>query len=244
VIFPVLQLSMLRYIAKNDKQNHMKIIVWTLTFLLLNHNGKSQEREFEKFVSAFNKTISLPIEDISLLTGNDSISSRDYNIQMFDNQPERAKFYGINDSLYKVTTYGRVSENGTKINTWADESRTSRISVVFYTKIYAIGNIALNELFKSYIVNVKGYDFFYYDLLIFNNEGRLISLVNLYEAEYKRPGDLSKGLKIFLTTKITKEGIIEWHQERSGVTTDREYKLREDGILEIISQKVKGEFDY
>ena len=222
-----------------------KTIVFILVMISFVSCSKAQDVDFEEFLSHYIRKIPLPIEDTYELAGKDTISSKLLNKFLFEKQKERAKFYSIDDTLYRLTTYSKVPERPFEYEIWKKENgKVVWYDTSFITRVYPIGQLHLSNNFHLLINKIVGYEYTYYDLYVFDKKGKLLSLVNLYEEEYHQPGNPGKGSNIYLTSSITKDGIIKWHQQRFGITTDREYKLREDGIFEIISQKQEGEFEY
>ena len=207
-------------------------------------NGQAQGIKFSDFVKQYDK-LELPVEEVSELHINKTIDPVIWNKLVFDDQAERARFYGINDTLYRLTTYGRIPEEPFDYRAWLDKKKTKRGVKYFDIKAYPIGRIDYPGDYIGLLNKVVGFEMTYYDLFIFDKLGNLLSGVNLSEQQYKKNGAPEAGIEAtYLKSKITDEGNIIWHQERYGVATDRTYELMEDGYFKITSQKSEGEFDY
>jgi len=208
-------------------------------------NVQAQDIKFSDFIKQYNE-IELPVEDVSKLHTNKTIEAVAWNRLLFDNQAERAKFYGTNDTLYRLTTYGRIPEEPFDYETWRKENgEVIWYDVLFNIKAHPIGRIDYPGGYIGLLNKVVGFEMTYYDLFIFDKEGDLLSGVNLSEKKYKKNGEPEAGIEAtYLKSKITDEGNIIWHQERYNVHTNRVYKLMPDGYFKIVEEKTEGEFDY
>ena len=221
------------------------IVGISLLFAAVTSNLQAQDIKFSDFAKQYDK-LGLPVEEVSKLQTNKIIDPVDWNKLVFDNQMERAKFYGTNDTLYSLTTYGRIPEEPFDYETWRKENgEVIWYDTSFEIKAYPIGRINYPEGYIGLLNKVVGYEMTYYDLFIFDQKGKLLSAVNLHERQYKNNGEPEGEIKaIYLKSSITKDGHIQWYEERYGVITDRVYKLMVDGYFKITSQKSEGEFDY
>jgi hypothetical protein len=220
------------------------IVGISLLFGAVTSDCQAQGFKFSDFLKQYKK-LELPIEEVSELHTNQTIDPVVWNKLVFDNQAERAKFYGTNDTLYRLTTYGRIPEEPFDYRTWVDKERTKRSVKYFDIKAHAIGRINYPAGYIGLLNKVVGFEMTYYDLFVFDEEGNLLSGVNLSEQQYKKNGEPEAGIEAtYLKSKITEEGNIIWHQERYNVTTVRIYKIMPDGYFKIIEEKSEGEFDY
>lgn len=220
----------------------MKKILGLNMLLMLYCLCSAQTEEFNQLKASYKKEIKLPVV-ASEISNPVLINKMLLNRLLFDKQKERAKFYTEDGKLVKVTTYGRIPEEPFKWDAWADKSQTKRIIKTFETKAYALGSITLDTNYHIWVTKVVGYETTYIDLYVFDNNGNLKSLVNLYEAEYELPGDPSNIASIYITSTITENGTIEWKEERYNVKTTRVYQLQPDGYFKIIKQTSEGEFE-
>ncbi|NJK96448.1 MAG: hypothetical protein HC905_17415 [Bacteroidales bacterium] len=194
-------------------------------------------------MSYFEKNVSLPVSSVIDMEVNDTLSKALLNKVLFDQQKERAKFYTLDNRLFRATTYGKVPESLMTWNTWADEKSSKRITKVFETKAYTIGNIAFNKDYYALLVKIVGFEKTFIDLYLFGINGELKSFVSLYEVVYKFIGDPSETDQVHIYSSINSNGIITWNEERYNVKTKREYQLQPDGYFKIISQTSEGEFE-
>ena len=205
----------------------------------------AQDVTFSDFIKAYNN-LTLPVKEISQLHVQETINPKTWNKLAFDIQSERAKFYGTNDSLYKLTTYGRIPEEPFGYETWKKENG----EVIWYEESFDINAFPIGRVdypggYIGLVNKVIGFEKTYYDLYVFNQVGKLLSAINLHERRYKENGDPDGEIEaVYLKSNITKDGQIVWHQERYGVTTDRTYELMNDGYFRIVKHKSEGEFDY
>ena len=205
----------------------------------------AQSSDFKELVKLYDTELKLPIELVHSLPVQDTVSRSLLNRVLFDHQSERAKFYSIEDSLYRVTTYGRISEKPFDYETWKKEDGEVKwYREIFTPKAYAVGYIPISEVYHALITKVVGTEVTYYDLYLFDKQGILRSLVNLYEAEYERIGQPENISEVYMQSSITKDGVIKRHEERFNVTTDREYQLQSDGYFKVIHENIEGEFEY
>lgn len=216
--------------------------LFIVTFLIsVQFSLYSQSTEFKKLLNSYPE-LSLPINKVSNIQGKDTISAKLVNKILFPQQEERAKFYTLSDTLINVTTYGKIIEGPYSYKTV--EKKNGEVELKdkkFITKVYPLGKLPVSDKYHLLITKVITVRTTYIDLYVFNKKGKLLSLVNLYEADH----DIDvTNLKVTLTSKITKDGIIKWHQEKYGVTTDRKYKLMPDGYFRVIKQEQEGEFKY
>jgi hypothetical protein len=202
----------------------------------------AQSDELSKLSDNYKKELKLPLLAAEV---NDRIvvNKTLLNSLLIDKQEMRAKFYSSNGKLVYVTTYGKIPQTPLKWETWTDESHTKRVEKSFDTKAYALGNIAFNKNYHVWITKIVGFQKTYIDMYVFEKNGKLKSLINLYEAEYESNGDTSKIANVYLKSTITGEGTIKWEENRFNVKTTREYKLQPDGYFKVTKQEIEGEYE-
>ena len=201
---------------------------------------QAQSPEFKEVIKHYIKEITLPVSVIHTLPVQDTVDRALLNKVLFDQQDQRAKFYSIDDSLYRVTTYGRIDEDSFD---WTDASGAVTIEKSLTPKAYAIGHVPLSESYHALVTKVVGVEVTYFDLYLFDKQGELLSLVNLYESEYENLGEVNNIAKVPMRSSISKDGIIQRHEERFSVIADRKYQLQSDGRFKVINQKIEGEYE-
>lgn len=163
---------------------------------------------------------------------------------LFGAPEEKAKFYASNGKLMNVTTYGAIVEKPFEYETWEKiNGEVKWFNKSFDTKAYALGHIALDKNYHVWVTEIIGFQKAYIDLYVFDKNGKLKSLVNLYEAEYESSGEPSKIANVYIMSTITENGTIEWKEDRFNVKTTREYQLQSDGYFKVIKQRSEGEFE-
>ena len=207
-------------------------------------NLMAQNVGFSDFIKQYDK-LEFPIEEVSDLNTDKTIDPVAWNKLVFDNQAQRARFYGTNDSLYRLTTYGRIPDKPFDYRTWLNKERTKRGIKYFDIKAHPVGSIDYPGGYIGLLNKVVSFEKTHYDLFIFDQKGKLLSGVNLHERQYKNNGEPAGETEaVYLKSSITKDGSVQWHEERFGVTTDRVYKLMPDGYFKIVEEKTEGEFEY
>lgn len=202
----------------------------------------AQSEKFYKFTESYKKEIKLPAV-ASELDNLVVVDNAILNNLLFDKQEDKPKFYSYGGKLVNVTTYGKIPQEPMRWRTWADESQTRRIEKSFDTKTYALGKIDLNEKYHIWATKVVSFQTTYIDLYVFDKNGKLKSLVNLYEAEYESIGEPSNVANVYITSTITKDGTIKWEENRFNVKTSREYQLQSDGYFKVVKQESEGEYE-
>ncbi len=224
----------------------MKRIIVLIILVTLLIPCIAQSEEFHKLNSSYAKNkINLPFSVINITISKPVLLDNALlNVLLFDKQEERAKFYSQSGKLFRVTTYGRIDTDPFEYETWKKENgETKWYTVSFETKAYALGHIDIDQNYHIWITKVIGVQVTYIDLYVFDKDGKLKSLLNLYEEEYESFGKLSQIANIYITSTIMENGTILWKEDRFNVKTTREYKLQPDGYFKIIEQKVEGEFE-
>ncbi len=205
---------------------------------------EAQSDEFQNLVNQYYTKLALPIASVNTLAAQDTVDRSLLNKVLFDQQSGRAKFYSTNDSLYRATTYGKIDEGVFDYETWSKEDgKVKWHQQTFVPKAYAIGNIPLAAPYHALITKVVGAENTYIDLYLFNQQGTLLSLVNLYEAEYEKLGNTDDIAQVFMQSSISQDGVIQRHEDRFSVVTDRKYRLQPDGYFKVIDQRIEGEYE-
>ena len=190
--------------------------------------------------------VSLPIQDMLSLKKESSIEAPLLNKLLFDLQEGRAQHY-VNDTLYRITSYGRISEEPfTYSDSKEEEGQWVDFEVSFPINVYPLGKINLDNNHVGLITRVVGFMTDYIDIYLFEiSTGKLKSMINAFEASYARHGHPQAGYEaVYNTSSITEDKQINWHQERYGVTTDRTFDVSPDGYFRVIYQHSEGEFEY
>lgn len=212
-------------------------------FMILFCRISAQNIELIEIKKYYETKIEIPIVSFIDLPVSSEVNIHLLNKLILEIQDERAKFYSVNDSLYNVTTYGKIPEKSMKWRSWADDTKTKRIEKEFNTKAYSLGFLDLNKNYDVLVTKVIGFEKTYIDLYLFDKNGKLKSLINLFEAKYERNGDPSKFECVLIQSSITKDGIIKLKEDRFNVKTKRDYQLQSDGYFKVISQVSEGEFE-
>ncbi len=204
---------------------------------------EAQNNKLDDLLKSYNTTIESSVS-FNNLAPQDTIDKTLLNKVLFDMQTSRAKVYSKEGKLFNVTTYGKVEEEPFVWRTWSDETKTKRIEKKFFTTVYSLGQLVLDPNFKLIVTKIVGFEKTYIDLYVFNNDGMLTSLINLYEVDYKKNGDPLEVKTTYIQSNISNDGIIRWQEERFNVKTKREYQLQPDGYFKIIEQTSEGQFEY
>ena len=89
-----------------------------------------------------------------------------------------------NGKLINVTTYGAIVEKPFEYETWEKiNGEVKWFNKSFDTKAYALGHINFRQNYHVWVTEIIGFQKAYIDLYVFDKNGKLKSLVNLYEAE-------------------------------------------------------------
>ncbi|HEX2921440.1 MAG TPA: hypothetical protein VHO50_09785 [Bacteroidales bacterium] len=221
----------------------MKKILVINTLLLFCSSCIAQSVEFGQLADNYKKEIKLPV-DVSELDTTVVVDKALLSRLLWDKQEERAKFYANNGKLVNVTTYGKIPQEPMKWETWNKvNGQVKWFNKTFNTKAYSLGQITLDSNYHVWITRVVGFQSTYIDLYVFDKNGKLKSLVNMYEAEYESSGEPSKIASVYITSIITEEGDIKWEENRFNVHTKREYQLQPDGYFKVVKQESEGEFE-
>lgn len=219
-----------------------KFLVLNILFVLC-CSCIAQSEEFNQLRDSYKKDIKLPVIASELDTFV-MVDKGLFNDLLFDKQVEKAKFYTNNGKLVNVTTYGKIDEKPFQYETWEKVNNDVKwFNKSFDTKVYSLGHISIDKNFQVWINKVVGFQKTYIDLYVFDKNGKLKSLVNLYEAEYESNGEPSKVADVYITSTLTEDGTIIWKEDRFSVKTTREYKLQPDGYFKVVNQESEGEYE-
>ena len=211
-------------------------------FVILFCHVSAQKEELIELEEYYKNEIKIPIISFIDQPINGEIKVCLLNKLILEKQNERAKFYSKGDTLYNITTYGKIPEKSMKWRTWADETKTKRVEKEFQTRAYSLGFLNLDKNYYAFVLKVVGFEKTYIDLYLFDKSGKLMSLINLFEADYVKNGDPSKFANIIIQSSLTEDKIIKWQEDRFNVKTKRDYKLQFDGYFKIINQISEGKF--
>ena len=223
----------------------MKRIFFSLLVMLHFSTCSSQSR-FEVFIQDF-EMISLPIENIQNLTTKDTISGKLTNDMIIRDQKNKPKYVDINGNtkaidqyygLYPEEPFDYLKDVKNNKGEWEEKI------FYFYPQISPIGKLDLNENYISLIIKVISVESTFYDLWNFSKDGKALSVVCLFWG-LRDGGPKSEEVTFTIVdSKITKEGVIKWHENADGLETFRTYKLNEDGYFKIIKEEQKGEYEF
>lgn len=227
--------------------NNRTIIIFLICTILISIcNAQSERKEvFNEILQSYAE-VSLPIKDFLSLNTENTIDAKLLNRLLFDLQDGKAKHY-VKDTLYRITSYGRISEepfNYTDSKKEGDEWIDFEVS--FPINIHALGKIEFIDDHVGLITRVVGFMTDYIDIFLFKKStGTLKSMVAAFEAKHEYHGHPEEGYEaVYNTSTITEDRQINWHQERYGVTTDRIFDVSPDGYFRVIFQKQEVEFEY
>lgn len=204
--------------------------------MLISTMSVAQTYSFDEFALSFQKKqIKMPINYEDLLKMDLSlcpqIDCELYNYIVIKNQDERAKRKTIDGRYFHVTKYGYADCNGIMCN-----------GSLFYEKIYVLGYLK-NEKYKCLITRIESVMNTFVDLYIFNNEGKLLSFLDLYEDENYEKNGIRNIDSVYIRTEITTDGIIHYEENRYGVNAKIDYQLQNDGIIKEIAKSITGQYE-
>jgi len=223
----------------------MKNII--LSFLMLAYcNACSSQEKFKEFIKYF-KPINQPIENVSDLTGKDTLNGKFTNDIIIRSQDKKPQYIDKDGKLKTISQYyglypeepdGYLKDVKDLNGKW-EEKR-----FFFYPKIIPIGRIELNPKFESLIIKVIAYETTFYDLWNFSKDGKALSVVCLFWGMRDGGPQDEKVTFTIVDSKITKEGNIIWHENADGLETFRTYKLNDEGYFQVIKEEQKGESEF
>ena len=223
----------------------MKNII--LSFLMLAYcNACSSQEKFKEFIKYF-KPINQPIENVSDLTGKDTLNGKFTNDIIIRSQDKKPQYIDKDGKLKTISQYyglypeepdGYLKDVKDLNGKW-EEKR-----FFFYPKIIPIGRIELNPKYESLIIKVIAYETTFYDLWNFSKDGKALSVVCLFWGMRDGGPQDEKVTFTIVDSKITKEGNIIWHENADGLETFRTYKLNDEGYFQVIKEEQKGESEF
>lgn len=213
--------------------------------MLIYFNGCYSQVSFNEFVKKFNK-ITLPIENILELNGNDTLNGKLTNDILIRSQEKRPQFIDKNGELTTVKQYyGLYPEKPFKYFTIESKNdKWIEVEKYFINKIVPIGQIKLNQNYTSLIIKVVAYETTFYDLWNFTKDGKVLSVVCLFWGMRDAGPRDEKVTFTIVDSKIAKEGNIIWHENADGLETFRTYRLNDEGYFQIIKEEQKGESEF
>lgn len=223
----------------------MKKIIFSL-LVLVQCTACNSQNKFEEFVKNF-KVLKLPIKDIQRITSNDTLSGQLTNDIIIRNQKKKPQYVDTNDNLIRVEKYyGLYPEEPNDYLTDIKNKKGEWVEkrFYFYPEIKAIGKLNLNEDYTTLIIKVVGFETTFYDLWNFTEEGEVLSVICLFWGLRDNAPENKNVTYTIVTSEITDEGLIKWHENADGLETFRTYKLNEQGYFEIIKEEQKGEYEF
>jgi hypothetical protein len=195
------------------------------------------QQNFDDFIKKF-KSVSLPLEDILNSTEKDTLNGKQTNDIIVRSQEKKPEYLDKDGNLKVIKQYyGLYPEEpfaygykGKKMN--------------FYSKIIPIGRLNLNKSYVSLIIKVVDYETTFYDLWNFTKDGKVVSVVCLFWGMRDAGPRNEKVTFTIVSSKITKDGIIVWHENNDGLETFRTYKLNNDGYFQVIKEQQKGKSEF
>ena len=188
----------------------ISVAIAMLISITVDAQNQFETYSFDEFSSFFQKEqIKTPISSDELLEIDLSICRQidceSYNYIVIKSQKERAKRRTIEGRDFHITRYGFVDCKGVMRN-----------GSLFYEKIYVLGYLK-NEKYKCLITRIESVMNTFVDLYIFNNEGKLLSFLDLYEDENYEKNGIRNIDSVYIRTEITTDGIIHYEENRYGV---------------------------
>lgn len=214
----------------------ISVAIAMLISITVDAQNQLETYSFDEFSSFFQKEqIKTPINSDELLEIDLSICRQidceSYNYIVIKSQKERAKRRTIEGRDFHVTKYGYADCNGIMCN-----------GSLFYEKIYVLGYLK-NEKYKCLITRIESVMNTFVDLYIFNNEGKLLSFLDLYEDENYEKNGIRNIDSVYIRTEITTDGIIHYEENRYGVNAKIDYQLQNDGIIKEIAKSITGQYE-
>ncbi|MBE6339235.1 MAG: SH3 domain-containing protein [Bacteroidales bacterium] len=214
----------------------ISVAIAMLISITVDAQNQFETYSFDEFSSFFQKEqIKTPISSDELLEIDLSICRQidceSYNYIVIKSQKERAKRRTIEGRDFHITRYGLVDCKGVMRN-----------GSLFYEKIYVLGCLK-NEKYKCLITRIESVMNTFVDLYIFNNEGKFLSFLDLYEDENYEKNGIRNIDSVYIRTEITTDGIIHYEENRYGVNVKIDYQLQDDGILKEVAKSIIGQYE-
>lgn len=178
---------MLRFIMQNStlKKFINPVLLMAITIDCAGQNKPA----FEQFTQKFSK-LDLPIDSVQLLHSNDTMDVKLFNYILWENQQEEdenGKVITIRPKVYKegklveLTSFGKANEIPMIFR--MSDGKSGK----FFSKVYPIGRINLNDNYLSFIVKEFSSEISHFDLYNFTKDGKRLSAVPLFTYICKLP---------------------------------------------------------
>ena len=223
------------------KLNIAIISLLMLAGLSVKAQNTTQTYSFDDFASLFQKNqINAPFSTDELLeielSARPQIDCEIYNWFIINGQTEYARRCKI-DGGYFDASYGKIDCEPEGFS-----DGTLNISGSYMNKIYALGMIN-NSNYKIFIARIECKSNTYVDLYIFDNKGKFLSILCLYEDD---GGNYSSDVpieRVNITSHVSSDGIIHYEESRYGVNVKIDYQLMDDGVLKEIKESITGQYE-
>jgi len=206
---------------------------------------RQHHQKFSPLLDKFVPT-KLPIDSIPSINTPDTLSVKFFNDLVWNLQPKEKQDGKVilakpkifkDGKLLEMSGFGKVDEEPTNYQT-ADGKQGK-----FFAKVYPVARINLHKNFISLIVKTYNLEMGYYDIYNFTKDGKRLSAIPLFT--YVHDKMLEDKIDHVVThSSILKDGSIVWSEYNRGLTTNRVYRLRDDGYFEIIKEEKIGKFEY
>ncbi len=203
--------------------------------------NSSEPYSFDDFASLFQKNqINAPFGTEELLkielSARPQIDCDMYNWFIINGQTEYARRCKI-DGRYFDASYGKIDCEPEGFS-----DGTLNISGSYMNKIYALGMIN-NPNYKIFIARIECTSNTYVDLYIFDNKGKFLSILCLYEDD---GGNYSNDVsieRINITSQMSSDEIVHYEENRYSVNVKIDYQLQDDGVLKEIKELITGQYE-
>ena len=219
-------------------------VVVALTANLTMAQNTTETFTFKEFADLFQKNkIELPTSSDELLKMDYSkypiIDCELYNYIVIRSQKERAKRRTILGEDFIVKTYGIDDCSPSSISY---NDGTKEVDEEFYAKKYALGYIENNK-YNLFIVRYRSVTNTIMDLYVFDKDGVILSFVSLYEDEGFNSERKERIDTVYIRSKISNNGIVNFEENRYGVNVKVDYQLMDDGVLKDIKKLITGQYE-
>jgi hypothetical protein len=188
-----------------------------------------------------------PIEAISNLSSQDSLSGKQTNEILIRGQEKKPQYVDKTGAIKPIKQYyglyPEVPDSFLK-DVKGEDGKWLEKRFIFYPRILPIGKLTLNEKFETVIIKVIAFETTFYDLWNFSKDGKALSVVCLFWGMRDAGPRDEKVTFTIVDSKITKEGDIIWHENADGLETFRTYRLNPEGLFQIVKEEKKGETEF
>lgn len=226
-----------------------KFIVQTISivasFMFANSVSMAQEQSekysFYEIASLFHKNqIHSPFNVNDLLKLDMSslpqIECHKYNWLIIKGQSDKARRCNIDGKYFKAS-YGLISDDAMSFS-----SDTYNVKGLYTSKIYALGFWKC-EKYNVFLVRVECIRNTFIDMFTFTNDGKVLSMLCLYEDEGGNYCDKVPVDSVFISSDVSSDDIIHYEENRYGVNVKIDYQLQDDGVLKEISKSIIGQYE-